>query len=130
MITPIPSERQYGSYMPMGRINRGIVQRTFGLNELSSSYGHVILGPENAKEKQAQLQALAYGPQFRYEEYAVLGWSRVSAMIVSVLLLSWNSLMFNVTPVSALSLPGVFFCPQSYRDVVPVVHEEGSSQAW
>ena len=106
--TPVPfsSPSLYGTFFPMATVNRAIVHRTFGLNALTASYAHVLSGSKDAK-KEAELQLLTYGPEFRYSEHFVLpppfGQSRLAAIIVSVVLQLYLGLMFTVTPVRTLS---------------------------
>lgn len=87
----------------MGSINRGVVQRTFGLNELVSTYPRLFLGAEH-RERGAQIKQLAYGPQFRYAEYLLLvrGQSRAFATLFSVIVQSLLALVFFAAPVGAL----------------------------
>ncbi|KAI0752778.1 Saccharopine dehydrogenase-domain-containing protein [Daedaleopsis nitida] len=102
--TPVPfsSPSLYGTFFPMASANRAIVHRTFGLNALTASYAHILSGMKDAK-RDAELQLLTYGPEFRYAEYFVLpapyGRSRLAAILVGMLLQLYLGLMFSVTPV-------------------------------
>ena len=84
----------------MAITNRSVVQRTYGVNALTSSYAHLLFGIDHAKEKEAQLRPLAYGPQFRYAEYLSVGSSKLFAVLFSTLAKFWFMLVFNYAPVS------------------------------
>ncbi|KAI8978342.1 Saccharopine dehydrogenase-domain-containing protein [Trametes punicea] len=68
---PFSSPPKYGTFYLMAYIDRAIVQRTFGLNQLMRHASRTLYGDKRAKESEAQFRMLAYGPQFRYAEYLV-----------------------------------------------------------
>ena len=91
----VPFSSQYGGYSFIGKINRGIVQRTFGLNALVSSYPRLFLSPEKVEDPSSSVNALGYGPQFRYVEYMVVGRSWIGAAVFSALFTFFVKLMFK-----------------------------------
>ncbi|KAI0697401.1 Saccharopine dehydrogenase-domain-containing protein [Cerioporus squamosus] len=94
----VPFSSQYGAFWPMAIPNRSVVQRTFGVNALTASYAHLLFGVDHAKEKEAELRPLVYGPQFRYAEYMNVGSSKLLAVLFSTLAKLWLLLVFNYAP--------------------------------
>ncbi|TFK88041.1 hypothetical protein K466DRAFT_88124 [Polyporus arcularius HHB13444] len=94
----MPFSSQYGAYFPMAIPNRSVVQRTFGINALIASYGHLLFGVDQTKEKEAELRPLVYGPEFRYAEYLTVGSSKLVAVVVSTFAKLLLLLVFNFAP--------------------------------
>lgn len=84
----------------MANTNRGIVQRTFGLYEFATSLSavHVEVAGAHAGTG-ADARRAAYGPQFRYDEYLLVG-SRFKTALHSVVASLSMALLFWVAPVS------------------------------
>ncbi|RPD70404.1 hypothetical protein L226DRAFT_227179 [Lentinus tigrinus ALCF2SS1-7] len=93
LATRVPFSSQYGGYWFAGKINRGIVHRTFGLNTLASSYSKLFLAQEKVED--AAVRPLGYGPQFRYAEYKVVGRTWLGAAVFSALFTFFLRLMFK-----------------------------------
>lgn len=91
----MPFSSQYGGYSFVGKINRGIVHRTFGLNALVSSYPRLFLSPEKVEDPPSSVNALGYGPQFRYAEYMVVGRTWIGAAVFSAMFTFFLELMFR-----------------------------------
>ena len=92
----MPFSSLYGGFWFEGGTNRGIVQRTFGLNAFLASKAHVVSRSADAKAQEAAIQSLTYGPKFRYAEYMVVGSSWLGTAVVSVVItlllkLLWHS---------------------------------------
>ncbi|OSC96784.1 hypothetical protein PYCCODRAFT_1249358 [Trametes coccinea BRFM310] len=65
---PFSQPPAYGTYFLMGIINRAIVQRTFGLNQIAR-IGAKSPPSETCADMDDKLRSLDYGPTFRYVEY-------------------------------------------------------------
>ncbi|TBU27867.1 Saccharopine dehydrogenase-domain-containing protein [Dichomitus squalens] len=96
---PFSSPPAYGAFWIMANVNRAIVQRTFGLNELLANYSGALLTSAPVQETAAQIRPLTYGPEFRYAEYMTVGTSRLVASVSSTLLGVWLALLFYVPPI-------------------------------
>ncbi|KAI0752779.1 hypothetical protein C8Q80DRAFT_1148186 [Daedaleopsis nitida] len=90
---PVSSGGKYGGYWIMAGMNRSIVQRTFGLNEFAASLSaaHIVAGA-NAGTGEDALRA-AYGPQFRYGEYLLVG-SWIKTVLHSMIMQFSMTLLF------------------------------------
>ncbi|KAI0697402.1 Saccharopine dehydrogenase-domain-containing protein [Cerioporus squamosus] len=88
----MPFSSQYGGYWLGDKVGRGIVQRTFGLNALASSYTHLLLG---ATYEEKAVRAQTYGPQFRYTEYLLIGRTWIGAAVFSALFAFFMKVLFR-----------------------------------
>ena len=106
----MPFSSRYGGFWFEGPTDRGLLQRSYGLFELAASNPHVVFGTADAKAKSEALRPLAYGPQFRYEEYMVImsSWAVTAA--------------FSWIVTSALKL---VFASSSVRSYVVAFSEHG-----
>ena len=74
---PFAPQAKYGGFWIMAKMNRCIVQRSYGLNEFASTFVDSLYGSDRARTEEAAVRQAAYGPQFRYVEYRVVGsWLR------------------------------------------------------
>ena len=105
----MPFSSLYGGFWFEGGTNRGIVQRTFGLNAFLASKAHVVSRSADAKAQEAAIQSLTYGPKFRYAEYMVVGSSWLGTAVVSVVITLLLKLLWH----SSLVRPYAHLVPSS-----------------
>ncbi|CDO75969.1 hypothetical protein BN946_scf184888.g19 [Trametes cinnabarina] len=70
---PLHSPPIFAAPYVMAGIDRAVVQRTFGLNQLKFSTARMLQGEKSGREQEQLLRPLTYGSQFRYGEFLFTG---------------------------------------------------------
>lgn len=91
----MPHSSKYGGFWFEGITDRGFVNRTFGLNEFAATHSRTLLRADEAKVREAAVRPLTYGPQFRYEEYMLVGSSWAVTALFSYVITNALKLVFS-----------------------------------